>query len=64
VTLLIKKYPPPYDHRRALGMVLLQGLSGALFLMSEIPLWQPSAAILRGRGSAGLPATEPEPHYT
>ena len=34
-----KKEPPPQDHRRALGMVLLYGPRGALFLMSEVPLY-------------------------
>ncbi len=33
-----KKLPSNYDHRRALGMVLLQGPKGGLFLMSEAPL--------------------------
>ena len=37
-TSLIRNRPPPYDHHRALGMVLLQGPRGALFLMSEVPL--------------------------
>jgi len=30
--------PPPPDHRRALGIVLLQGPSSRQFLMSEVPL--------------------------
>ena len=34
-----KKQPPPHDHHRALGIVLLQGPRGALFLMSEVPLY-------------------------
>ena len=29
---------PPEDCRRALGVVLLQGPRGALFLMGEVPL--------------------------
>ena len=33
-----KKQPPPYDHHRALGMVLLQGPRGRRFLMTEVPL--------------------------
>jgi hypothetical protein len=33
-----KKQPPPQDYRRALGIVLLYGLRGALFVMSEVPL--------------------------
>jgi hypothetical protein len=28
----------PKDHLRALGIVLLEGSRGALFLMSEVPL--------------------------
>ena len=34
-----KKSPPPQDHHRALDILLLQGPRGALFLMSEVPLW-------------------------
>jgi len=30
--------PPPYDHRRALGIGLLQGPRRGVFLMSEVPL--------------------------
>jgi len=33
-----KKLPPPYDHRRALGIGLLQGPRRMPFLMSEVPL--------------------------
>ena len=36
-TLLIRNSTPPKDHHRALGIVLLQGPRGALFLMSEVP---------------------------
>ena len=36
-----KKQPPPQDHHRALGMVLLLGPRGALFLMREVPLYHP-----------------------
>jgi len=31
-----KKMPPPWDHRRALGMVLLFGPRWTLFRMSEV----------------------------
>ena len=37
-TSLIRNSPPPQDHYRALGIVLLQGPRGARFLMSEVPL--------------------------
>ena len=33
-----RKHPPPYDHHRAIGMVLLKGLRGRHLLTSEIPL--------------------------
>jgi len=33
-----QKYPPPEDHHRALGIVLLQGPQRVGFLMSEVPL--------------------------
>ena len=33
-----KKQPPPMDHHRALGIFLLQGPRGALFLTREVPL--------------------------
>ena len=36
---LIRKRPPHQDHQRALGIVLLQGRRGALFRMSEVPLY-------------------------
>ena len=34
-----KKQPPPQDHHRVLGIVLLKGPRGALLLMSEVPLY-------------------------
>ena len=37
-TSLIRNSPPPQDHHRILGIVLLQGPRGALFLMSEVHL--------------------------
>ena len=37
-TSLTKKRPPPWDHRRALGIGLLQGPRGLRFLMSEVSL--------------------------
>ena len=40
-TSLIRNRTPPYEHHRALGMVLLQGPMGALFLLSEVPLLLP-----------------------
>ena len=33
-----KQPPPPHDHHRALGIVLLQGPGAVLFLTSEVPL--------------------------
>ena len=38
---------PPGDHDRALGIVLLQGPRGALFLMSEVPLYPEAMVNLR-----------------
>ena len=39
-TSLVRKAPlPPQDHHRALGIVLLEGARGALFLMSEVPVY-------------------------
>ena len=35
---LKNKTPIPWDHHRALGIVLLQRPRGALFLASEVPL--------------------------
>jgi len=37
-TSLIRNCPPPQDHHRALGIILLKGPRGALFLMSEVPV--------------------------
>ena len=34
----IRNSAPPWDHHRALDIVLLQGPRGSLFLMSEGPL--------------------------
>ena len=50
-TSLIRNSTPPLDHHRALGIVLLQGARGALFLMSEVPLYYQKhrAAQLCGR---------------
>ena len=39
VTSLITNTHPPQDQCRALGMVLLLGPRGGLFLMSEVPLY-------------------------
>ena len=30
---------PPEDHRRALGIFLLEGVRGVRFLISEVPLY-------------------------
>ena len=35
----MRKSPHPCNRRRALGIVLRQGARGALFLMSEVPLY-------------------------
>ena len=40
-TSLVRNSPPPQDRHRALGIVLLYGPRGALFLMSEVPLYLP-----------------------
>ena len=37
-TSIIRKRPPSKDHRKALGIVLLKGPGGALFLISEMRL--------------------------
>ena len=34
-------HPPPEDHHRSLGIGLLHGLTGRVFLMSEVPLYAP-----------------------
>jgi hypothetical protein len=34
-----EKSPPPYDHRRTPGKVLLKSPRRGLFLMSEVPLF-------------------------
>ena len=33
-----QKHPPPQNHHRSLGIGLLQGHTGGVFLMSEVPL--------------------------
>ena len=38
-TSLIRNRLPPKDHLRALGIFLLKGPTGALFLLSEVPLY-------------------------
>ena len=38
-TSLIRNSFPPLDHHKALGTVLLKGTGGALFPMSEVPLY-------------------------
>ena len=35
---LLRRVPPPEGNLRALGMVLLQGPQGRLFLVSEVPM--------------------------
>ena len=37
-TSLIRSSSPPQDHHRSLGIGLLQGPAGEVFLMSEVPL--------------------------
>ena len=37
-TSLIRNCPPPQDNRRSLGIDLLKGPTGELFLVSEAPL--------------------------
>ena len=41
-TSFIRNYLPPQDHRRALGIGLLQGPRGWHFLMSEVALQRTS----------------------
>ena len=36
------------DHHRALGIGLLKGSRGGLFLMSEVPLYDPGRCVARG----------------
>ena len=36
---LIRNCPPPQDHCRSLGIGLMKGPRGLLFLMSEVPLY-------------------------
>jgi len=38
-TSLIRNRLPPQDHRRAIGIGLLEGPMGRRFLMSEVPLY-------------------------
>jgi len=38
-TSLMRNSPSPWGHHRAVGIVLLQGPRGALFLMSEAPMY-------------------------
>jgi len=42
---LIRNTPPPEGHHAALDIVLLLGPRGALFLMSEVPLYRDSSLI-------------------
>ena len=49
-TSLIRNRPPPQDVHRALGIVLLYGPKGALFLMSEVPLHTTELDDIIGRG--------------
>ena len=44
--------PPPWDHRRALGIVLLKGPVGTLFRMIEVTLWA-YWRVIEGGGEAG-----------
>ena len=37
-TSLIRNSPPPKDHHRTLGAVLLEGPTRGVFLVSEVPL--------------------------
>ena len=39
--LVQKKHPSPWDHHRSLGIGLLQGPTGWVFLVSEVPLYPP-----------------------
>ena len=49
-----QKHPPPQDPHRSLGIVLLQGPTGVVFLMIEVPLYR--AASRRARAHiAGEP---------
>ena len=48
--LAYKKTPPHQDHHRLLGIVLLQGPRGMLFLMSEIPLYTAGDIGMQCRG--------------
>ena len=34
-----EKHPPPWDHHKSLGIGLLQGPTGGVFHMSELPVY-------------------------
>jgi len=56
-----KKHPDPEDHRRALGIVQVQGPRGKRFLMSEVPLYSRIREVVRiktGKGSSFLQACQ------
>ena len=48
-TSLIRNCPPPWNHRRTLGIILLEGPRSVLFLMGEVPLYS--------RGTSGIAAS-------
>ena len=55
-TSLMKTRPPPLGRHRALGMFLLQGPRGALFLMTEVPLHSAKpTGVTRNQGHAPPP---------
>ena len=50
VHLAHEKHPPPHDLHKSLSIGLLWGLTGGVFLMSEVPLHSKKARIRRGPG--------------
>ena len=53
-TSLTRKIHPPWNHHRSLGIGLLKGPTGRMFLVSEVPLYAPRATNLLLELSAGV----------
>ena len=62
-TSLIRNSPPPQDPPRTLGIGLLKGPKGRMFLMSAVPLYsQPTTLGVRGDWRARVPQPGPTIH--